>query len=98
MNLSSENERHIPDVKTGFTPLLFTFNLCRYALVGKPKPVRGPHVDNVHEIYAALLYMRDAGDGATGVGLDTAFRVGYHFSGLDTTFHNVIYCASKSFN
>lgn len=35
---------------------------------GEPKPVRGPHVDNIHEVYAALLYMRDDRDGAKGAG------------------------------
>ena len=37
---------------------------------GKPAPVRGPHIDNVHEIYAALLYMRDERDPATGGALE----------------------------
>jgi hypothetical protein len=35
---------------------------------GEPKAVRGPHVDNIHEVYAALLYMRDDRDGAKGAG------------------------------
>lgn len=37
-------------------------------VTGEPRSVRGPHVDNVHELYAALLYMRDDGDGVEGAG------------------------------
>ena len=37
-----------------------------HALGGGPyEPVRGPHIDNMHEIYAALLYMKQDADPAT---------------------------------
>mmetsp|Transcript_24531 Transcript_24531/g.39469 ORF Transcript_24531/g.39469 Transcript_24531/m.39469 type:complete len:216 (-) Transcript_24531:479-1126(-) len=39
-------------------------------VVGRPASVRGAHVDNPHEIYAALLYMRDERDTATGGALE----------------------------